>query len=202
MTQLVFDVPDRIAKSSAAGRANLRKGPKRKKTAKTSLAKAGTLLPGVSPERLRKVAVLEKGLRRLEKAIGRGGAYDANRGALAATLLQQKLAATEELAAARRDQISSQKRVIGSGVPASAGGVGDDQQLRALFTGDYTHLSPVPEQTMTSGQLQGQSDYDRILAATKALGEARKSGDPLAVDAASQDLTLARLAAAHRRGIV
>ena len=87
-------------------------------------------------------------------------------------------------------------------MPASAGGVGDDQQLRALFTGDYTHLSPVPEQTMTSGQLQGQSDYDRILAATKALGEARKSGDPLAVDAASQDLTLARLAAAHRRGIV
>jgi hypothetical protein len=112
------------------------------------------------------------------------------------------LAASEELAAARNGQAMAQQKVTASGAPATAGRMGADQQLRAILTADYDRLSPNPAQTMTSGQRQGMSNYQRILAATTALGEARKSGDPLAIDRASQDLTLAKLSLAHKRGII
>ena len=164
-----------VAKASAGGLKNKPKAPKKSKDkGMADITKAAAQLPGVSPGRLHRIAILEKGVARLQKnGVGRNGAFDAGMGTLVASLLTEKLAASEELAAARNGQAMAQQKVTASGA-----------------------------QTMTSGQRQGMSNYQRILAATTALGEARKSGDPLAIDRASQDLTLAKLSLAHKRGII
>ncbi len=93
-----------------------------------------------------------------------------------------------------------------SRVPTSASGKSRAKQLQSVQSQTYTRHEPNPD-WLTRGQRQGQENLDailggreRVVAAEKALKTAIRGADPVAIQNASMEHTVACLALAHMVG--
>lgn len=163
-----------------------RKERKRKEPTVNTVTKSATVM-GIEARMQRIVG--------LEQQVVKKSLSDEERRGVAGELLREKLAAREEIARARAGQQAAIANAQGPSInrqPVSS----NREAVRSVFTGDYERLAPGRSATELSSQVEIHSLEKQLAKAMRATG----SEAAARASAIGEELTFARLRAAHRAG--